>query len=112
MIVLILMLASATTSIDSCAAAVHQLGKLPAQQIADACKVEPDRDRLWTGDGEPAACVSAKQLGGGAADMGDLPSAMIAGIVADFDKRVAACKNPPPPSDPTKDRTTAPRLWD
>lgn len=95
MIFLAVVAAPWLASIDNCQAAVHHLATASKAEIAAACPVARDRDRLWKPGGEPEECLRAKEFAHYIASSTDLPPVMIAGMMADFDRQADLCRNPP-----------------
>lgn len=104
---LIALLAAAASPLPACSAAVHAMA--PAA-ILSSCPA-PAKTNLWSGP-DPDPCAPAFAFARDAAHMADSPPAMIRGLVAEFDKRVAECSTPEPPKPlPPKDCASVKRLW-
>lgn len=103
--ILPLLLLIASDPVDACANAVHD----DLASAVTACVVPKQID--LAGDGLNPACESAIGWGYQAGKSGPaLSSAARAGMVKEFDKRLAACKSPPPQgATPTRKIT---QLWD
>lgn len=86
-----------------CSAAVHRLGSASREEIRSACAAPPAD--LWGGAPD---CSAALSNGRAAADAGNLPEDMRAGVIRAFDAKVAACQV----AKPSGGRKTEPRLWD
>jgi hypothetical protein len=79
-----------------------------------ACSAPHGGPDLWAGQGFPASCSTMMRAGVNVGrTRANLPPAMAAGLLADFDRRAATCQadmnlQAPPPGD----RRNAVRLWD
>lgn len=112
MILLLALAASATDPLSACSAAMRQLGSAPRDVIEAACPAPPKRN-IWSAENYDDRCDDVFTFARDAARTArGLPPVMLKGLVAEFDKRVAACQTPIPPKPlPPKDCATTKRLW-
>jgi hypothetical protein len=92
MMTLLLAVAAAAGPVEACTAAVHQ-SLATARQ---ACQAPSNPYRLWSNAALSPACRAALEAGRDAASEAQGASpATIAGLVHDYDSKVAACHAPP-----------------
>jgi hypothetical protein len=91
--------------VTRCERAVHD----DLASAATVCVV-PETDLTGGGDGLAERCSAALAAGANAGKTGPrLPATMRAGLIRDFDAKLAACRAPP--ADPPKDLPVT-QLWD
>jgi hypothetical protein len=98
---------SSAAQLDACEAAVRS----DLASAATACVVPKGSINLFSADNLSADCMSAMKAGEQAGKLGPkLPAPMRAGLLKDFDQKLARCKAPPPQDEvPMRDTV---QLWE